>query len=176
MISADSKLDILAEALRLIFFEKHWSKNVSASKAGVECSPWDLQADAWSAFGSIERVLSNKEQFRHLVEVAGELELDAGESLPAFDSTHSHEEVLTLFYKTLQRLGDLAGYNMWYPWFPPNMTEEDFTEYDSVVMFFCKQDDEEFERESKAQEERMDEARRLEDEENYYLLSIRDDE
>lgn len=176
MISADNKLDILAEALRLIFFEKHWSKIHTATKAGIECLPWDLEADAWSAFGAVERVLSNKEQFRYLVEVAGELELDAGRSLPAFDSAHSHEEVVDLFYKTLQRLGDLAGYNMWYPWLPPNMKEEDFTEEDQVVYFFSKEFDEEFDKENEAQKERMKEAQRREDEEIYYLLSMRDDE
>lgn len=177
MISADTKLDFLADALRLIFFEKHWSKVHAATKAGVECLPWDLEADAWSAFGAVERVLSNKEQFRYLVEVAGELELDAGGSLPAFDSAHSHDEVIGLFYKSLQRLGDLAGYNMWYPWLPPHMTEEEFVKNDeAVVYFFSKEFDEEFDKENKAQRERMDEAQRREDEENYYLLSIRDDE
>lgn len=176
MISADSKLDILAEALRLIFFEKHWSKMHSATKAGTECSPWDLDADAWNAFGAVERVLSNKEQFRHLVEVVGELELDAGGSLPAFDLAHSHEEVLSLFYQTLQRLGNIAGYNMWHPWFPPNMTEEQFTEYDSVVLFFSKEFDEEFERTNKEQKEKMEADRQHDADDAWYFLSIRDDE
>lgn len=178
MINAESKLDILVEVLKLIFFKKHWSKDCSATKARVPCPPWDLQADAWSVFGAIEKVLSNKEQFRHLVEVAGEVELDAGSSLLAFDSTHSHEEVLELLYKTLQRLGDLTGYNMYYPLLPTFITEEEFIANDeSVVYFFGKLDDEEFEKASEAERERREEFLRREAEENYLsLLAIRDDE
>ena len=55
-------LDVLAEAQKLIFLEKNWSKFCAATKSGHQSAPWDLHADAWSIFGAIEKVLLDKKE------------------------------------------------------------------------------------------------------------------
>lgn len=110
-LTPNQVLDILAEAMMLLFKEEHWSKNCCATSQGTECPPWDLHADAWSSFGAIEKTILNSETgLSHLTQVVLELEQDAQEPLLPFDSKHTHEEVIGLFYTTMRRIS--AGLNL----------------------------------------------------------------
>lgn len=112
------KLETLAAAQWLFFFEKNWSKGCVATKDGESCTPWDRKANAWNSFGALENVLIDRDQYRHLLSIVAELEKDAGEALIKFDATHSHQEVIDLFYATMARLCDQINWSMLTPLFP----------------------------------------------------------
>jgi hypothetical protein len=109
-------LDILSEALMLFYKEEHWSKNCCATTQGQECPPWDLHADAWSSFGAIEAVLAKQEEkLIHLTQIVGELEKDLQKPLLSFDVSHTHEEVIEAFYRTMKRISTGLNLVMVYP-------------------------------------------------------------
>lgn len=155
MVSTDYKLEILAEAQRLIFFEKAWSKNCAATKAGEMCPPWDLHADAWSLFGAIEKVLTDRNEYRHLLDIAAIICQNINEPLLAFDSNHSHDEVIELLYLVMGKIAESNGLNMYRPCFT---LDSDDVQDDGFVMFVPKEFDEQLEADSKAQSDKMNEV------------------
>jgi hypothetical protein len=123
-LNQNDVLTILAEAQKLLFRGTHWSPNFLATKQGEECSPWDPQADAWSSFGAIEKILGSTDRMRYLSQVVGELEAVAKEPLLTFDANHLHEEVIGLFNDTAYRLAKTVEMIVLTPFFDVSDEEE----------------------------------------------------
>lgn len=128
-------LDVLAEAQKLIFLEKNWSKFCAATKSGHQSAPWDLHADAWSIFGAIEKVLLDKKRYNFLLTIASKVEVFTDEPLLKYDLTHSHKEVMELFYRAMQPIAEELNLNMYSPLFASN---EDLGEDEYPVFFILK--------------------------------------
>ena len=152
-------LDILADAQKLIFFEKNWSKNCTATSVGQQCPAWDIHADAWSIWGAIEKILVDRNQMPMLNEIILLLEGNITGSILNFDYHHSHEDVIQLFYFAMGDIAEKLGYNMYAPLLKPDSSSEDYP-----VMFIPKEFDEMNESEW-ATEKARQEARKAEDHE-----------
>ena len=128
-------LDILADAQKLIFFEKNWSKNCTATfHGGQQCPAWDLKADAWSAWGALEKVLVDRNEMPMFNGIISLLEQNTSEGILNFDYHHSHEDVIQLFYFVMGDIAEQLDYNMYTPAFEFGKDPND----DYPVMFIPK--------------------------------------
>lgn len=173
-LDLNAVLDVLADAHRLFLFESHWSNKEHATKNGVPCDPAD--ADAWSGLGAVEKILLTRGQYKHLAQVVSELEQDCEEALCSFDETHSHRELIELWYSTMGRIAEQLKLNMYAPLFPA--TEEEFNaEEDMSILFIPKEFDDQLEQSHRDSEARMEESLRKDRADAWFAASLhRDDE
>ncbi len=106
MISNGFIRSVLLEALDLIRLESNWSKDCCASRDGEQCAPWDLHANRWSCFGAIEKVLIDRDMYRHLLSVVSPLEEGSPTPLLHLDYKTSHGEVVALLANVIDKLKD----------------------------------------------------------------------
>lgn len=96
------KMNILILARKLLSNQSIWCKDSSARKNGVQCLPWDSEADAWSTYGMLESILIDRGQRIHVEPIIDEIRKDS--ELSITDENLSYPEVLARLDKTIDRL------------------------------------------------------------------------
>ena len=94
--------EVLMRARELIAWEENWCQGVAArDKNGREVEPMSELANSWCAVGAIRKVCVDRGVAPYDIVAALKKELGYGYTLPGFNDSHSHDEVLAVFDRAI---------------------------------------------------------------------------